>query len=146
MNPVHYSSNTVEWATPDSFFKHLSSLFNIQLDPCATQENAKALRYYTAQENGLAQSWKLSSGAVFMNPPYGRGISAWVKKAYETAKEGTQVICLLPARTDTKWWQQYCTQGLVHFIKGRLKFGGSKFNAPFPCAIVIFTNFNGASA
>lgn len=77
-----------------------------------------------------------------MNPPYGRGIGAWVKKAYETAQEGTPVVCLLPARTDTQWWQDYCTRGLVHFVRGRLKFGGHQNSAPFPSAIVIFANLD----
>ena len=77
-----------------------------------------------------------------MNPPYGRGIGAWVKKAYETAQAGTPVVCLLPARTDTKWWHDYCAHGLVHFVRGRLKFGNGKNSAPFPSAIVIFANLN----
>lgn len=77
-----------------------------------------------------------------MNPPYGRGIGAWVKKAYETAQKGTPVVCLLPARTDTQWWQDYCQRGLVHFVRGRLKFGGHQNSAPFPSAIVIFANLD----
>jgi len=77
-----------------------------------------------------------------MNPPYGRGIGAWVKKAYETAQEGTPVVCLLPARTDTRWWHDYCTKGLIHFVRGRLKFGGHQNSAPFPSAVVIFANLD----
>lgn len=73
-----------------------------------------------------------------MNPPYGREIIHWVKKAYETSIQGTTVVCLLPSRTDTKWWHEYCMKGEVRFIKGRLKFGGSKNSAPFPSAVVIF--------
>jgi len=73
-----------------------------------------------------------------MNPPYGREISNWVKKAYESSKIGAVVVCLLPARTDTQWWHDYCVHGKVEFIKGRLKFGGHKNSAPFPSVIVVF--------
>lgn len=74
-----------------------------------------------------------------MNPPYGREIAAWVEKAYRSAKEnGATVVCLLPARVDTRWWHDYCAKGEVFFVKGRLKFGGSANSAPFPNAVVVF--------
>lgn len=138
---VHFSSATDDWPTPTEYFARLAQLFNFVLDPCASAGNAKTANYYTCEQDGLAQSWH-RGGAVFMNPPYGRGIGAWVKKAYETAQEGTPVVCLLPARTDTQWWQDYCTKGLIHFVRGRLKFGDGQNSAPFPSAIVIFANLN----
>ena len=74
-----------------------------------------------------------------MNPPYGREIGRFIKKAYEETLNGCKsVVCLLPSRTDTKWFHEYCMKGKIEFIKGRLKFGGSKNNAPFPSMIVIF--------
>ena len=73
-----------------------------------------------------------------MNPPYGREISKWVRKAYETALQGATVVCLLPARTDTAWWHDYCMRGDITFIRGRLKFGGCANPAPFPSAVVAF--------
>jgi len=73
-----------------------------------------------------------------MNPPYGREIRQWVKKAYESALGGATVVCLLPARTDTSWWHDYCMKGEIRFIRGRLKFGDARENAPFPSAVVIF--------
>ena len=81
---------------------------------------------------------------AYCNPPYGRGIGAWVKKAYDSVYEaelrtgGVLVVCLLPARTDTAWWHDYCAKGEVRFIRGRLKFGDGKNSAPFPSAVVIF--------
>tara|TARA_B100001123_G_scaffold216283_1_gene244161 strand:- start:719 stop:1159 length:441 start_codon:yes stop_codon:yes gene_type:complete len=141
MSSVHFSSASDEWPTPDEYFVRLRTLFNFVLDPCADEKNAKAPHFFTREQNGLAQSWH-HGGAVFMNPPYGRGISDWVKKAYDTALEGTPVVCLLPARTDTKWWKEYCAKGLVHFVAGRLKFGDHKNSAPFPSAIVIFANLD----
>lgn len=83
----------------------------------------------------MKQEW---NGTVFMNPPYGRGIGEWVKKAFDSAMGGAVVVCLLPARTDTKWWHDYCMKGNIRFIRGRLKFGDGKNSAPFPSAIVIF--------
>jgi hypothetical protein len=70
-----------------------------------------------------------------MNPPYGRDIGKWMKKAYES---GATVVCLVPARTDTKWWHDYAMKGKITFIKGRLKFGSALNSAPFPSAVVVF--------
>ena len=132
---VHFSSETDEWPTPQDFFDKLNEEFHFTLDVCATPENAKCPRYYTKRENGLLQKWE---GVCWMNPPYGREIGQWVKKAYESAIGGATVVCLLPARTDTSWWHDYCMKGEVRFIRGRLKFGGASENAPFPSAVVIF--------
>ena len=134
---VHWSSASEEWETPQHIFDHLDGEFHFTLDPCATHENAKTSRYYTKKENGLAQSWK--GERVFMNPPYGREIGKWISKAWRSGlEEDTLVVCLLPARTDTRWFHRYCTKGTIWFIKGRLKFGGHKTSAPFPSMIVIF--------
>lgn len=73
-------------------------------------------------------------------PPYGRSITKWMKKAYETSQRGVKVVCLVPARTDTKWWHDYAMKGEIQFIRGRLKFGDAKNSAPFPSAIVVFRN------
>ena len=73
-----------------------------------------------------------------MNPPYGRGIGKWMKKAYESAQSGATVVCLVPARTDTGWWHDYAMRGEVRFVRGRLKFNGLNCNAPFPSEVVIF--------
>jgi len=132
---VHFSSKTDEWATPQDVFDRLDAEFGFVLDVCATPENAKCPRYYTKRENGLLQKWE---GVCWMNPPYGREIGQWVKKAYTSALEGATVVCLLPARTDTGWWHDYCMKGEIRFVRGRLKFGDSKTNAPFPSAVVIF--------
>jgi len=129
------SSSTTEWATPQDFFDRLDRIYGFDLDVCATPENAKCPRYFTKEDDGLAQSWL---GVCWMNPPYGRAIEAWVKKAYESARKGAVVVCLLPARTDTRWFHDYCLRGRVEFVRGRLKFGGAKHNAPFPCMIVVF--------
>jgi len=77
-------------------------------------------------------------GVCWMNPPYGRTIGKWMRKAYESSLTGSTVVCLVPARTDTAWWHDYAIKGEVRFLRGRLKFGGSANSAPFPNAVVIF--------
>jgi phage N-6-adenine-methyltransferase len=132
---VHFSSKTDLWATPQKFFDKYDAIFNFTLDVCATKDNAKCVAYYTIEDNGLTQSW---AGVCWMNPPYGREIGVWMKKAYESSLQGATVVCLVPSRTDTKWWHDYAMQGQIEFIKGRLKFGDAKNSAPFPSAIVVF--------
>lgn len=132
---VWASSATDLWATPQDFYDELDREFGFQVDVCATAENAKCPIFYTKDCNGLDQVW---AGSCWMNPPYGRGISEWMKKAYESSLKGAQVVCLVPARTDTSWWHEYAMKGEVRYVRGRLKFGGHKNSAPFPCAVVIF--------
>lgn len=135
-NNVMFSSTTDVWATPQRFFDELNSEFNFELDVCATPENAKCRRFYTKEQDGLAHPW---TGRVWCNPPYGREIGKWVKKAFETAARGGLVVMLLPARTDTRWFHDYIYgKAEVRFIRGRLKFGDSKNSAPFPSMVVIF--------
>ena len=136
MNEGMYSSSTPEWATPQELFDELDAEFHFTLDPCATIDNAKCTKFFTEHDDGLTRQWHPHT--VFMNPPYGRQIYAWVKKAYEESQLGATVVCLLPSRTDTRWWHDYCMKGEIRFIKGRLKFGSGKNSAPFPSAIVIF--------
>ena len=128
------TSLSAEWATPQRLFDQLDAEFHFTLDPCCTKENAKCEKYYTAGQDGLSQSW--DGERVFMNPPYGRQIKAWIKKAYET---NATVVCLVPSRTDTAWWHDYCMKGEVRFIRGRLYFNDGDGRAPFPSVIVIFT-------
>ena len=131
-----FSSLTDEWPTPQRLFDALHAEFGFTLDPCATQANAKCERFFTRGEDGLKQDW--SRDAVFMNPPYGRMIGQWVKKAYESARQGALVVSLLPARTDTRWWHDYVMRGEIRLLRGRLTFEGGKYPAPFPSAIVVF--------
>src|SRR2546425_12830839 len=77
------SSGDMTWATPQEWFNYLNLEFKFTLDPCCEHETAKCLRHYTPAENGLAQSW--AEERVFMNPPYGRELPSWMKKAYEEA-------------------------------------------------------------
>jgi len=135
---VHFSSQTNEWSTPQDFFNELNKEFKFNLDPCSTPENAKCKLSYQFPY-GLVYSW--DNFNVFCNPPYGREIGKWVKKASEAL--GGVVVMLIPARTDTRYFHEYIYQKPnveIRFLKGRLKFGGSKNSAPFPSMVVIFKN------
>ncbi len=140
MNPGMFSSLTCEWATPQAVFDELNSEFQFDMDVCAMPENAKCERFFDARDlwSSLAQKW---SGMCWMNPPYGRELIHWVAKAHDSAKIDctATVVCLLPSRTDTAWWHDYVMKADdVRFIRGRLKFGGAEYNAPFPSAVVVF--------
>lgn len=132
------SSNTDNWATPDYLYKLLDDEFKFNLDPCADDHNHKCDRYYTKETDGLSIEWG-GDDRVFMNPPYGKDIKKWVRKAKDSAeKNGALVVGLVPARTDTKWWLDCMSASELRFIEGRIKFGNSKTCAPFPSVIVIW--------
>lgn len=138
INESLFTSKTDLWATPQEFFDRYNKVYNFELDVCATKENAKCDKYYTLEDDGLIQDWAKDGGFIWMNPPYGRDIIKWMKKAYEESLKGSTVVCLVPSRTDTKWWHEYAMKGDIEFIRGRLKFGDSKNSAPFPSAVVVF--------
>jgi phage N-6-adenine-methyltransferase len=131
---VHFSSASVEWATPQCLFDELDAEFNFELDVCATAENAKCARYFTAADDGLAQPW---TGVCWMNPPYD-AIKHWMAKARESAQAGATVVCLVPARPGPRWWHDHCPHGEIRILRGRLKFGNGEKPAPFASAVVIF--------
>ena len=136
-NELFFSSKTDEWSTPPEFFQALDREFSFTLDPCATEANHKAPNFYTIKEDGLAQSW--AGQVVFCNPPYSQA-AQWIEKAYQEGHQAnTTVVLLIPARTDTRYFHNYIlNRSEIRFIKGRLKFGGSKNAAPFPSMIVIY--------
>ena len=135
-----FSSSSDQWATPQNFYDNLNKEFNFNLDPCADKHNHKCNMYYSKNDDGLSKTW--SGYRVFCNPPYGRNETGkWCKKAYEEVFNGDceLVVMLLPARTDTKWFHEYCYgKAEIRFIKGRLKFGDGKNSAPFPSMLVIY--------
>jgi len=130
-----FDSKRQDWETPDEVFVPLNAEFSFTLDVCATSENTKCPHYFTEEMNGLKQRWE---GVCWMNPPFGSQ-GQWVRKAYEESqRNGTIVVCLLPARTNTNWWHDYVMRGEVRFIRGRPKFKGAKHGLPQPLAVVVF--------
>ena len=139
MNDVMFSSKSNEWETPQELFDLLNEEFHFTLDPASTHENAKCAKHYTQEEDGLAQDWR--GETVFCNPPYGRELPLWIEKAAKSVQGGggTTVVMLIPSRTDTRAFHEYILdKAEVRFLRGRLKFSGSKQSAPFPSMIVIF--------
>ena len=141
LNKGLMTSDKNYWETPQTFFDELNKEFNFTLDVASTHENAKTKNYFTIESDGLSNKWE---GNVFCNPPYGKEISLWVKKAYEESLTNNGVIVLLlPARTDTRYWHDYIFGKAkeIRFLKGRLKFelnGEAKQSAPFPSAVIIY--------
>lgn len=132
------SSSTYEWETPQWLFNDLNQVYGFTLDVCASEQNRKCDAYYTKEQDGLKKKWH---GTCWMNPPYGRNIGKWVEKAYTASTiYGATVVCLLPARTDTRWFHDYVYgKAEVTFLKGRLRFGGAKVNAPFPSMVAVYS-------
>jgi phage N-6-adenine-methyltransferase len=136
------SSRSDDWPTDPKVFQQLDARYGpFTLDVCASPENAKCERFFTSDDDGLAQDW---TGRVWMNPPYGRTLGEWMAKAWGAAATTAEiVVCLVPARTDTRWFHDYALRGEVVHLRGRLKFGATLVNpAPFPSLVVIFRNAN----
>lgn len=134
---VHFSSESDQHYTPDDVISSvLTCLDHIDLDPCSNSQdapNVPATNHYTEEDNGLSQFWE---GSVYMNPPYGVGIAAWVDKLCESYECGdvTEAIALVPARPGTRWWRRMRNHP-VCFVDGRLIFKGNENSAPFPSAL-----------
>lgn len=124
MNRVHFSSLHDEWKTPQSIYAKLNEEFKFNDDPCPL-----------GGKDGLERAW---GSSTFVNPPYST-IAVWVAKAWKEHLGGACVVMLIPSRTDTRWWHDYVMRAKeIRFIKGRLKFGGAKWSAPFPSAVIVF--------
>lgn len=116
----------MDWKTPKAVYQVLEAEFAFDHDPCPPRPKI----------DGLLSDWGNSN---FVNPPYGRELPKWIAKSYEQWQKGKTVVLLIPSRTDTKWWHDYCMKATeIRFIRGRLKFDDQKNPAPFPSAIVIF--------
>ena len=129
---VHYSSQKMDWETPPAFFAELDAEFGFTLDVCALPHNTKCARFFSPADDGLTQSW--GDEVCWMNPPYGTAIGKWMHRAYTASRDGATVVCLVPARTDTRWWHDFAMRGEIRFIKGRITFVGAKSGAP----VVVF--------
>jgi len=134
----------MDWETPWSVVHAVAHLLNIDrfdLDPAADPDNAKADDYISLlhDRDGLAESWW---GNVWLNPPYGREIGAWVAKAAWEATHNRKVnlvAALVTARTDTHWWHDHVSKAsTVMLLKGRIRFVDAEASAPFPSAVVVW--------
>ena len=143
MNEALLSSKKMVWRTPQDFFDKLNEEFHFVLDAAADPDNAKCEKYYSLPHNdGLSNTWNVG-GAVFCNPPYGREIGKWVKKASDEASVGTTIVMLIPARTDTSYFHDYIYgKAQIRFLRGRLRFEDENNRpsdpAPFPSMLVVW--------
>jgi phage N-6-adenine-methyltransferase len=109
-----FTSHRRDWATRAELFRELDGEFGFELDGCATATNAKCPAFFSPEVDGLQQLWR---GKCWMNPPYGRDIGLWMAKAYRSSLEGATVVCLVPSRTDTRWWHEWAMRGEIRFWK-----------------------------
>lgn len=141
INQGMMSSNKDDWETPQYFFDELNKHFEFVCDMAADEQNHKTPNYFTKESDALNQDWRKIGGGgwLWCNPPYGRELRHWVKKASES---NANVVMLIPARTDTSYWHDYIFgKAKIVFLRGRLKFeigGKPSGTAPFPSALVIF--------
>jgi phage N-6-adenine-methyltransferase len=134
---VYHASKRTTWGTPWPLFNEYDATFHFTLDVCATADNTKCARYFSPEQNGLDQDWSMD--ICWMNPPYGRQIGAWMAKAYHSSLAGATVCCLVPARTDTRWWHAWVLgKGDIWYRQGRTTFDGATDPAGFPTLAVIY--------
>jgi phage N-6-adenine-methyltransferase len=154
-NAALFSGKYIEYVTPKKLYQQLDAEFHFVLDPCTTKDNPLNMPIcFTKEDDGLSKEWNycvidgdgFRRQAVYVNPPYGKNIIDWVKKAYcQSGRHDITIVMLLPARVDTRWFHDYIYNKPnveIRFIRGRLKFETSVQHipntAPFPSLIVIF--------
>lgn len=138
-----FSSKTSDWETPDWLFDELNEEFNFVWDAAANRDNAKLANHLNIANDSLATPWHevplAYQGAWWLNPPYGRRMGQWTKKALDESQHGLTVVVLVPSRTDTGWWHNHAMMASeIRLIRGRLRFKGAGSAAPFPSAILVF--------
>lgn len=147
-----HSSAKQDWATPQALFEGLAKRFGpFNIDVCASAENAKVPCYFDKELDSLNYDWSLSTrlddlkrgvraaNVCWMNPPYGRGIGRWMEKAYEESQKGCRVVCLVPSRTGSKWFNKAASVASeILLVVGRITFEGAESPAPFDSAVIVF--------
>jgi DNA N-6-adenine-methyltransferase (Dam) len=145
---VEHRSGNPNHLTPPRVLEIVRRLGPIGLDPASCVGNPTGARVHlTPVQDGLSKPWT-HAGLVYVNPPYGRHkgqrCREWVSKAITEARDGAEIVMLLPARTDTAWMQaaMYEASALC-FIAGRLVFVGQDQGAPFPSALLYYGSRQG---
>ena len=130
-----FASKKQDWRTPEYVFRYFNEIYSFGLDAAATPWSATCTNFITPKEDALSIDWSKAYPnvhAIWLNPPYGRGLGAWMGHCYEMASAGNQTIAaLVMART-------------IYLIKGRLKFldsiGVAANSAPAPSALIVWKN------
>ena len=140
------TSLTDKWNTPRDFFDKINTEFDFGLDAAALESSTLVPdNWYgldhpdISRRDAFTRDWYNDSNgkAIWLNPPYGRVIKDWMSKANSVASNGATVVCLVPSRTDTAWWHEYCVMHEIRFVRGRIKFGNTKKDAPFSSSLII---------
>lgn len=139
-NSALFTSNKLDWETPDELFRYLNKIFRFEIDLAANRENAKCQRFIGEEMDSLAIDWGAFRGQTcWLNPPYGKNLGSWMHKCVEAKNKGVTVVALVPVRSDTIWWNVSVKgHAVVLPIQGRIKFKGGASCAPFPSCIVIY--------
>jgi len=131
-----FNSKAVEYSTPLKPFKPIADEFRLEIDVCASPENAKLDRYWTVEDNALTKEWV---GNCWMNPPFSRQLNQWVKKAWQDSKKfGGTKVCLIPVRSNTQWWGAVVKDAEVRFIIGEVNFNDEERGLWLPMCVLIF--------
>lgn len=138
-----FSSKKEDWETPQLFFNELNKKYKFNWDLASSDANAKCVNHFTVGDDSLSQDWSALEGNLWLNPPYGRDLKRWVKKAHESSlNRSGLLVMLIPSRTDTSYWHDYIfDKAEIKFIRGRLKFengGVASQPAPFPSALIVY--------
>lgn len=138
-NNGRYNGNGREWATPWELYRLLDAEFDFTVDACATAANAKHERFWSEADNGLVQDW--SGERVWLNPPYGKEIYAWTRKARTSG--AALVVGLLPVSSDLAWWHEDIDGHAeeLRWLRGRVRFltdGPYRASGFFPSVVVVW--------
>lgn len=127
-NDLMFSSENQKWQTRDEYFKPWLKRFGFTLDVCASEGDQKLDKYFTPEQDGLAQDW--TQDIFWCNPPYGREQRDWVAHGFY---QGASGVFLIPSRTDTVLFHDEIILGVKHgyceveFLRGRLTFGSNDY-------------------
>lgn len=132
---ILFSKASDEWETPDALFQRLNAKYQFVIDAAASAKNTKVGLYWSFEDDALTKIWSDVNGWIWCNPPYSK-CAEFVQTA---AQSNSNTVMLLPARTDTRWFHDWVyNRAEIQFLRGRLKFSGSKNSAPFPSMVVVF--------
>jgi len=139
LNAALLTSNKGDWQTPPTLIERIKKHFDaIWIDPCASSSGQHfAAENFTESDDGLDRSW-VAPGVTYVNPPYGRGIESWVKKIHHEANDDAEIIALLPSRTGARWFRYVWTANAVCFWRGRFRFVGAEYSAPFDSVLAYW--------
>ena len=130
---------SVYWYTPPELHERLEWEFGrFSLDVAASADSHLADKYYTKEDDGLAQDWAKDAGrrgVVYCNPPYDVAPTKWMRKAWEESRRGVTVVCLVQASVGANWWRAWVSgKGCVRILPGRLRYASRLDPTKTQCA------------